>query len=59
MKFATGDEPAFTLYMHVANGYRTTRAIDGWRKSAVFGASFRLVLSLDELGLPEYSLEVR
>ena len=56
---ARGAEPSFTLYSHTASGYRSARAVDGWRKSAVFGASFRFVHSLDELGLPEYSLEVR
>jgi hypothetical protein len=35
------------------------RAKDGWRKSAVFGAAFRLAQTTDPLGQPAYELEVR
>jgi Uma2 family endonuclease len=47
------------LFRHTAAGYRAVRARDGWRKSAVFGAAFRLVQSADPLGQPAYELEVR
>lgn len=52
-------EPRFTLYTHGANGYRPVRNIGGWRKSAVFGAGFRLSRETDELGLPSYTLDVK
>ena len=42
-----------------AKGYVATRKQDGWLKSAVFEKSFRLVQSADELGHPQYTLEVR
>jgi Uma2 family endonuclease len=54
-----GDTPRFTLYTHGPAGYRAVRPSGGWRKSAVFGASFRLVQSADDLGLPAYALETR
>jgi len=53
------NEPRFTLYAHAPRGYRTVRPVGGWRKSAVFGASFRLVQTADDFGLPEYILEHR
>jgi len=49
----------FTLYAHAAQGYQAVRPRGGWRKSAVFAAAFRLVPGTDELGLPQYALEVR
>jgi Uma2 family endonuclease len=54
-----GDEPRFTLYAHTARGYRAVRPADGWRKSAVFGAAFRLVQSADDPDLEAYTLEMR
>jgi hypothetical protein len=42
-----------------ATCYRAVRARDGWRKSAVFGAAFRLTQTPDPLGHPAYALEVR
>lgn len=53
-----GDEPAYTLYAHAADGYRVVRPRGGWRKSPVFGASFRLVRSADPLGQAAYALEI-
>jgi hypothetical protein len=32
---------------------------DGWRKSAVFGAAFRLAQTADPLGEPAFVLEMR
>ena len=54
-----GDEPRFTLYARTARGYRAVRPADGWRRSNVFGAAFRLVQTTDDLGLPAYTLERR
>jgi Uma2 family endonuclease len=54
-----GNEPRFALYAHTPRGYRSVRPVGGWRKSAVFGASFRLVQATDDFGLPEYTLETR
>jgi Uma2 family endonuclease len=54
-----GNEPRWTLYTHTPRGYRAVRPVAGWRKSAVFGASFRLVQTLDDFDLPEYTLETR
>ncbi len=54
-----GDEPRLTLYSHTRAGYRAVRPSGGWRKSAVFGASFRLTQTTDDLGLPAYRLEMR
>jgi Uma2 family endonuclease len=53
------DEPTFTLYAHSPSGYRPVRAVGGWRKSIVFGGSFRLTRENDELGLPTYTLATR
>jgi Uma2 family endonuclease len=54
-----GDEPRFTLYTRHPSGYRAVRPSGGWRKSAVFGAAFRLVQTTDAFGLPDHSLEMR
>jgi Uma2 family endonuclease len=54
-----GDEPRFTLYTHAPAGYRAVRPSGGWRKSAVFGATVRLVQTTDDLGLPSFMLEMR
>lgn len=54
-----GKEIRFDLLRRTANGYRAAREIDGWRKSAVFGASFRLKQTTNPLGEPAYQLESR
>jgi Uma2 family endonuclease len=54
-----GDEPRFTLYSRTGRGYRAVRPADGWRRSSVFGAAFRLAQTTDDLGLPAYMLERR
>jgi Uma2 family endonuclease len=54
-----GKELRFDLLRNTASGYRAVRARDGWRKSAVFGAAFRLAQTTDPLGQPAYALEVR
>lgn len=56
---ARGDRPNFTMFRHGARGYVAVRKPGGWMKSEVFGKSFRLVRGKDELGHPEYTLEVR
>lgn len=54
-----GERLGFDIFRRTANGYVATRKKDGWIKSAVFGTSFRLTRQADDLGHPEYSLEVR
>jgi Uma2 family endonuclease len=49
----------FDILRHTPKGYRATPKKDGWMKSAVFGKSFRLTCQANELGDPEYTLEVR
>ena len=50
---------AFDIFRLTAQGYVSTRAQRGWLKSEVFGKSFKLSRGLDELGNPEFTLEVR
>ena len=54
-----GDEVAFTILKHTTRGYSSVRSSSGWLKSAVFGKSFRLTKRLDELGHPDFVLEVK
>jgi Uma2 family endonuclease len=54
-----GGELRFDLLRRSAKGYRATRNVDGWRKSAVFGAAFRLTQTTDPLGEPAFTLELR
>ena len=49
----------FDIFRLTSRGYSATRKVDGWMKSAVFGQSFRLTRETDELGHPEFTLEVR
>jgi Uma2 family endonuclease len=56
---ARGDRLAFEILRRTAKGYVSTRKQGGWVKSAVFGKSFRLTQRTDELGYPQYTLEVR
>jgi Uma2 family endonuclease len=49
----------FDLLVRGRTGYAPARVREGWRRSRVFDASFRLVSGKDELGDPEYLLEVR
>jgi Uma2 family endonuclease len=50
---------SFEILRHTARGYVTTRKLEGWVKSAVFGKSFRLTQRTDALGHPDYLLAVR
>ena len=52
-------ELRFDILRHGSGGYRKVNGQDGWRKSAVFGAAFRLTQTTDPLGEPAYALEVR
>jgi len=54
-----GRELRFDLLKHTPTGYRAVRPTGGWRKSGVFGASFRLLQTTDPLGQPAFTLEVR
>jgi len=53
-------EPSrFDVLRRTTRGYVNTKKLGGWVKSSVFGRSFRLLVASDEVGDPEYTLEVR
>jgi Uma2 family endonuclease len=54
-----GPDLRFDILRHGAGGYRKVSGQDGWRKSAVFGAAFRLTQTADPLGEPAFALEIR
>lgn len=54
-----GVELTFDILRRGSGGYRKVPAQDGWRKSVVFGAAFRIRQTTDPLGEPAYALEVR
>jgi Uma2 family endonuclease len=56
---ARGEQLVFEIFRQTSRGYVPTRKQGGWLKSTVFGKSFRLQRETDELGNPEYSLQVR
>jgi Uma2 family endonuclease len=56
---ARGLELQFNILRHGASGYRKAPVQDGWRKSLVFGAAFRLTQTADPLGEPAYALEMK
>jgi len=56
---ARGQRLEFDILHHGPRGYVGTRKQGGWVKSAVFATSFRLLRQEDELGHPEFTLEVR
>lgn len=49
----------FDVLRHAADGYVAVRKQNGWMKSHVFGLSFKLTRRTDEMGNPEYVLDVR
>lgn len=51
--------PTYTIWRHTEKGYTTNRKKEQWKKSTVFGKSFRLVETTDRFGAPKYRLEVR
>lgn len=57
---ARGERIEFQILRHTARGYVSTRPSGGRRKSVVFGGkSFRLTRELDDLGHPDFTLEVK
>jgi Uma2 family endonuclease len=56
---ARGPEIEFHIYKRGAKKFVATKKLDGWVKSACFGKSFRLALGTNEIGKPDYTLEVR
>ena len=50
---------SFDILRYTAKRYARCRKYDGWIKSGVFQKSFRLTQTVDPLGHPEYTLEVR
>jgi Uma2 family endonuclease len=53
------DRLVFDILRRTPKGYVATRRQGGWIKSKVFSKSFRLTRRTDDLGNPEYTLEVR
>ncbi len=56
---ARGERLEFQILRHTTRGYTPVRKSAGWLKSAVFCESFRLTRQLDDLGHPDFTLEVR
>jgi Uma2 family endonuclease len=56
---ARKDPLRFDILKRKGKEYTPTRRIGGWVKSAVLGRSFRLVAFTNQLGHPDYTLEVR
>ncbi len=54
-----GDVLDFKIYRHAARKFTEVRTSRGWLPSEVFGQSFRLTETTDELNLPEFTLEFR
>ena len=54
-----GDAVEFTILKHTTRGYSAVRNASGWLRSAAFGKSFRLTRRLDELGHPDFVLDVK
>jgi hypothetical protein len=52
-------QPRLDILKRGREGYVATRKQAGWLKSAVFGRSFRLTSSADELRHPEYRPAMR
>ena len=57
---ARSREPKFQILKRGRTGYTEVRPqAEGWTKSTVWDASFRLLTTKDEFGRPEYSVEVQ
>ncbi len=56
---ARGERLEFQILRHTTRGYTPVRKSAGWLKSAVFGKSFRLTRQLDDLGHPDFTLDVK
>jgi Uma2 family endonuclease len=53
------DRLSFEIYRHAPKGFVVARKQAAWVRSKVFSKSFRLTRQDDELGNPEFTLEVR
>jgi Uma2 family endonuclease len=56
---ARGERLSFELLRRTTKGFVAVRRQGEWVKSTVFNHSFQLTRKADELGNPEYTLEVR
>jgi Uma2 family endonuclease len=56
---ARGARPTLEILRYGSRGYITTKPVDGWIRSPVFGRSFRLTQTPGVGGYPRYRLEVR
>jgi Uma2 family endonuclease len=54
-----GSRLDFTILQRGPRAYLPVRKQAGWVKSEVFGKSFKLTVGSDEVGDPEYNLDVR
>lgn len=54
-----GNALSFKIYRYAAKKFTEVRPARGWLRSDVFGQSFRLLQKVDELNLPEFTLEAR
>jgi Uma2 family endonuclease len=53
------EEVSFQILHHCKTGYAASAVRDGWQRSKVFGASFRLERVLDDFGLWDCTLHIR
>ena len=56
---ARDDQLKFDIFRHGPKGYKRSAKKHGWIASPVFGKSFRLSMTTDAAGRPDYTLEVR
>jgi Uma2 family endonuclease len=56
---ARQDPPRFDIFKHSAKRYVAVKKQGGWLRSAVFGQEFQLIRDRDELGEPQFILNVR
>jgi Uma2 family endonuclease len=56
---ARKNPPSFDILRRTVRGFQAGRKDDGWIRSGVFYGSFRLTRQTNELGNPEFTLEVR
>ena len=56
---ARGERLEFQILRHSTRGYTPVRKSAGWLKSAVFSKAFRLTRQLDDLGHPDFTLDVK
>jgi Uma2 family endonuclease len=56
---ARGERVDFQILRHTSRGFSSVRKSGGWLKSNVFGKSFRLTRAIDDVGQPDFTLEVQ